>query len=142
MINNSKLLRVILIPTAFFAFMAASQGMEEDYNDWEIVPSHSGVSNDGPSAYSSNNVDDYNVEDDFELKVKAFGNTAITLLEGAGMTILNVGLNIAEERIRNNARQFDAWVGMGSAFVGNLYGQGLAFQQAYENEKELLKESK
>ncbi len=142
MINNSKFLRVILITTAFFTFMSANQGMEEDYNDWEIVPSHSAVSNDGASAYSGNNVDGYNFEDDFELKVKAFGNTALNVLSGVGITVLNIGLDIIENEANKSKNQFNSGVALGSHIMGNLYGQGVALQEAYENEKEILKERK
>ena len=142
MINNSKFLGVILIPAAFFTFMSANQGMEEDYNDWEIVPSHSGVSKDDLSVYSGNNAYDYNIEDDFELKVKAFGNTALNVLEGVGMTVLNIGLDIIENEANKSKNQFNSGVALGSHIVGTLYGQGVALQQAYEKEKELLKESK
>ncbi len=80
-----------------------------------------------------------NSKEDFEIKVKALGNTAISLLGGFGMTVCNMSLNIIERRLQAASNQFDSGVRTGSQFVGSLYGQGLAIRNAYENEKKSLK---
>jgi len=102
------------------------------YDGWEII---SNESNEHNNEINKN-------EEDFWLKATAFGNTALTVLGGAGMTIINEGINIIEQRIKDNARQVDSTIAFGSQLVGTLYGEGLALRQAYENEKEILKENK
>lgn len=98
------------------------------YEGWEVIND----SNDPLNATDDN-------EEDFELKARALGSTVASILGGAGMHIFNFGINLIESRIQNNINQFDHGVRIGSQLVGNIYGQGIALERAYENEKDLLK---
>jgi len=129
---KSTFLYKILAIVAFLVWMPVSQGMEENYDDWEIVPNDYGNLHN----YEENN------EEDFELKAKAFCNTAVNVLTGVGITAINIGLNVLENETIKYKKQFEADVALGSHIVGNLYGQGVALMEAYENEKELLKTKK
>lgn len=109
------------IISVFTILCISSHGAEID-DDWEIV-THD---------YNAPDCSAYNTEEDFELKVKAFGNTVISVVEGSLINAYNIALNHA-------THQFSASVAHGTHVVGNIYGQGLALQSAYENEKSILK---
>lgn len=131
---TSKVLCVTISVLFGFPIFAADEEYNNDshqvsiYDGWEIVD-YSNISN--------SSIDN---SEDFELKAKAFGNTVLNLLGGAAITVCDFGIQVIENSIQRNANKFDAAVGVGSVIVGNLYGQGLAINNAYENEKKLLKE--
>ena len=89
--------------------------------EWEVVQNNSETQ------------DNKNEEDDIILSIKAFGNTAISVLGG-------MVLNIVERTLQQKADQFTAGMMRGSNHIGNAYGQGLAVRSAYEYEKRGLKE--
>jgi len=131
---NSKILCVTL--SMFLGYPALAMDKESNdysrqlsiYDGWELV-------------------DDYNVSDkpvendmeDFELKARALANTAVYVFGGAAMTVCNIGINIIGNTIQRNADQIERGVRAGSQLIGFLYGQGVALDAAYENEKDLLR---
>lgn len=115
------------IISAFILSLTHAHSMEQShdsFDDWEIVPHQSSVPDE---------------EEDILLKAQALGNTFVSVLGGVSVTACNIVLNIIENKIQNSSNQFSAGVALGSHAVGNLYGQGLALRDAYENEKNLLK---
>lgn len=80
--------------------------------EWEIVPHN----------YDTQS----NKEDDLELKLKAAGNTALSIAGSVGMAACGMGVLFLEKIIQHRADQFTAAVVIGSSL--------------YEKEKNLLKE--
>ncbi len=98
---------------------------------WEIVN------------YGSQNYENKDSEkDEFKTKIKAASNTALTIAGGAAMTVLGAGLYFIEKNIEQRSLYFEAGSRAGSYFVGNLYGQGTAIRNMYEQEKNLLNSEK
>lgn len=102
---------------------ASDRYRDEIDKDWEIV------------SKNTHTHEDTGEEDDTLLSLKAFGNTAVSVLGG-------IALNILERTVQQKADQFTSGMNAGLNYIGNSYGQGLAFRYAYENEKQSLKEKR
>jgi hypothetical protein len=131
--KEKKMKKIALFLSTILLYSSSHVVAADNLNDklcdeWVIVP----------HVYRSEHTTNEE-DDDLELSLKAFGNTALSILGGIGTTACEIGLNVFERTLQQQANQFSASVTRGSNFVGGLYGQGMGLRNAYDYEKNLLK---
>ncbi len=116
----------IIFLTFIFSLINA-HASNNDYEDegWEIVE------------HSTQNYQNEERED-LDIKFKAVTNTALTLMGGVALKLIDTGIYFAEKGIETRMNQFQAGFTQASRSAGNLYGNGVAIRTMYNNEKRLL----